>query len=107
MTNAVLMSFRYSIILDESPTTPTSAVELAVDLNAIHVINSHNFQRCITALWRGYYHIQYYEDDRLIVGPYKNLTSRYFRDHFDIERIRGNISLISYLTSSSALSEPC
>jgi len=79
----------YSIILDGSPTTPASAVELAVDSHAIHVINAHNFQRCINALWRGYYHIQYYEDDRLIVGPYRYLTSRNFRDHFDTERMRG------------------
>jgi hypothetical protein len=81
--------FRYSILLNGGVTNPTSAVELAVDFHAIRVINAHNFQRCIIALWRGYYHIQYYEDSRLIVGPYKHLISRHFRDHFDTQRIKG------------------
>jgi hypothetical protein len=85
---------RYSLLLDGEQTNPTSAVELAVDFHAIHVINAHNFQRCITALWRGYYHIQYYGDDRVVVGPYKNLTSRHFRDHFEIERIKGTTPLL-------------
>jgi hypothetical protein len=85
-----LIIYRYSIILNGAPTAPTSAVELAVDSHAIRVISAHNFQHCINALWRGYYHIQYYENDTLIVGPYRNLTSTHFIDHFDIERIKGS-----------------
>jgi hypothetical protein len=80
---------RYSILQDGGVTVPTSAVELAIDIHAIRVINAHNFQRCITALWRGFYHVQYYEDDRLIVGPYRHITSQHFRDHFDTQRIKG------------------
>lgn len=86
-----LVKYRYSILLNGRATSPTSAVELAVDFHAIRVINAHNFQRCINALWRGYYHIQYYEDSRLIVGPYRYLISRHFRDHFDAQRIKGAI----------------
>ena len=74
-------------------------MELAVDFHAIRVMNAHNFQRCIKALWKGYYHIQYYEDDRLIVGPYKNLTSRSFRDHFDVQRMRG-MPILAYIKLS-------
>jgi hypothetical protein len=80
---------RYSVILNDKVVSPASAVEMAIDFHAIRVINAHNFQRCIIALWRGYYHIQYYYDDRLIVGPYRYLTSQRFRDHFDTERIKG------------------
>jgi hypothetical protein len=71
------------------PTDPTSAVEFAVDLHAITVIAANNYQRCITALWRGYYNVQYYDDDRLIFGEYKYLTSTRFSDHFDTQRIKG------------------
>ena len=72
------------------PTDPTSAVEFAVDLHATEVVSANNFQRCISALWMGYYNVQYYEDDRLTFGQYEHLTSRDFSDHFDTQRIKGN-----------------
>ena len=84
-----LIAIRYSVILNGNVVSPASAVEMAVDFHVIRVINTHNFQRCIIALWRGYYHIQYYYDDSLIVGPYKYLTSQRIADHFDTERIKG------------------
>src|SRR5271170_2914437 len=71
------------------PTDPVSAVEFAVDLHATTVIAASNYQRCITALWRGYYNVQYYDDDRLTFGEYEYLTSRKFSDHFDTQRIKG------------------
>ena len=77
------------MILNGNAVNPASAVEMAVDFHVIHVINALNFQRCIIALWRGYYHIQYYYDNSLIVGPYKYLTSQCITDHFDTERIKG------------------
>ena len=73
-------------------TDPTSAVEFAVDLHATEVISANNYQRCITALWRGYYNVQYYEDDRLTFGEYKHLVSQSFSDHFDTQRIKGTIA---------------
>lgn len=72
-----------------SPTDPVSAIEFAVDLHATPVIAANNYQRCITALWRGYYNVQYSDDDRLIFGEYEYLTSRRFGDHFDVQRIKG------------------
>ena len=71
------------------PTNPVSAVEFAVDLHAIQVIAANNYQRCITALWRGYYNVQYFQDGRLTFGEYEYLTSRNFSDHFDTQRIKG------------------
>jgi hypothetical protein len=79
---------------DGNATVPTSAVELAADLHIIRVIAATNFQRCVTALWRGYYSIQYYDDNRLIVGQYKYLTSQHFRQHFDTQRIKGTLFLV-------------
>lgn len=79
----------YSILRNGKPTDPVSAVEFAVDLHAISVIAANNYQRCITALWRGYYNVQYSEDDRLIFGEYEYLASRSFLDHFDTQRIKG------------------
>jgi hypothetical protein len=81
--------FRYSIMQNGNATVPTSAVELAVDFHVIRVIAATNFQRCVNALWRGYYSIQYYNDNRLIVGQYKYLTSQRFRQHFDTQRVKG------------------
>lgn len=75
--------------------TPTSAVELAVDLHAVRVIATHNFQRCITALWKGYYHIKYYggAHSRLLFAPYPNLMSPSFLAHFDPQRMKGVYAL--------------
>src|SRR5208282_3163089 len=80
---------RYSIMQNGKPTDPVSAVEFAVDLHATAVIAASNYQRCITALWRGYYNVQYSDDDRLTFGEYEYLTSRKFSDHFDSQRIKG------------------
>jgi hypothetical protein len=88
------------VILNGNAVNPASAVEMAVDFHVIHVINALNFQRCIIALWRGYYHIQYYYDNSLIVGPYKYLTSPRITDHFDTERIKGLITLLTKISTS-------
>ena len=84
-----LTNQRYSILQNGKATDPVSAIEFAVDLHATNVISANNYQRCITALWRGYYNIQYSEDDRLIFAEYEHLNSRRFVDHFDIQRIKG------------------
>ena len=83
------------MILNGNVVSPASAVEMAVDFHVIRVINAHNFQRCIIALWRGYYHIQYYYDNSLILGPYNYLTSQRLTDHFDTERIKGTTPLLT------------
>jgi len=74
---------------DGEPTDPASAVELAVDLHATRVIAANNYQKCINALWRGYYNVQYSDNDRLTFDKYRYLTSHNFRDHFDTQRIKG------------------
>ena len=85
------------------PTDPTSSVEFAVDLHATEVVSSNNFQKCINALWMGYYNVQYYEDDRLIFGQYEYLTSREFIDHFDTQRIKGADTISDFADNSSTL----
>jgi len=71
------------------PTDPVSAVEFAVDVHATRVISANNYQRCMNALWRGYYNVQYTDDDRLTFGEYEYLSSTNFIDHFDTQRIKG------------------
>ena len=87
------------------PTDPVSAVEFAVDLHATQVIAANNYQRCINALWRGYYNVQYYEDDRLTFGEYEYLTSQNFRDHFDTQRIKGSFPQGAQVNNSAEVSE--
>ena len=70
-----------------------SAVELAIDIHAIRVIATNNFQRCIKAIWGGYYTIQYHDDGRLAFGQYQYLLSQRFIDHFDPQRMKGTLSL--------------
>jgi len=84
-------------------TDPTSSVEFAVDLHATEVVSSNNFQRCVNALWMGYYNVQYYEDDRLTFGEYDYLTSRNFADHFDTQRIKGNPPRVDEADDSSTI----
>jgi hypothetical protein len=69
-----------------------SAVELAMDTHAIRVIATNNYQHCITAIWRGYYTIQYDDEGRLAFGQYENLLSKRCIDHFDPQRMKGIMS---------------
>jgi hypothetical protein len=87
----VRVDCRYSIVVNGEKTTPTSAVELAVDLHAVRVIATHNFQRCLNAIWRGYFLLQYYggANARLVFAPYPNLMSPSFIAHFDPQRMKG------------------
>ena len=71
-----------------------SAVELAIDIHAIRVIATNNYQRCIKAIWRGYYTIQYDDEGRLAFGQYQHLLSPHFIDHFDPQRMKGTLSLL-------------
>lgn len=70
-----------------------SAIELAIDIHAIRVIATHNYQQCIQAIWSGYYTIQYDDEGRLAFGRYQPLLSRRFIDHFDPQRMKGYGSL--------------
>jgi hypothetical protein len=80
---------RYSILVNGEKTKPASAVELAADLHAIHVIGTHNFQQVIRALWKGAYTIQYGYGNRLAFAPYSYILSESFIDHFDPQRMNG------------------
>ena len=66
-----------------------SAIELAADLHAVKIIATHNYQQCITAIWRGYYTIQYHDDGRLSFRQYEHHLSSRFTDHYDAERMKG------------------
>jgi len=86
------------------PTDPVSAVEFAVDVHATRVISANNYQRCMNALWRGYYNVQYTDDDRLTFGEYEYLSSTNFGDHFDTQRIKGTpLSLLRSLVGERRL----
>ena len=85
----VLTKCSYSILQDGSHIPPMSAVELAIDTHAIRVIATNNYQHCISAIWRGYYTIQYDDEGRLAFGQYGNLLSRRWTDHFDPQRMKG------------------
>lgn len=96
---------RYSTVLKGKPTVPMSVVERAVDAHIIHVINAPNFQRCITAIWRGHIQIYYYPDNTLATTPYRHLTSTAFWDHFDTRRMRGITFLDRLIYVSPLVSE--
>ena len=82
--------------MDGNPTPRISAIELAVDLHAVKVIGTHNYQQCITAIWRGYYTIQYHDDGRLSFRQYEHQLSTRFMDHFDPERMKGSVPVGLY-----------
>ena len=84
-----IKSYRYSILQNGGITPPTSALELASDVNALRVVTTNNYQQLIKALWRGYYTIGYNDNGSLAFEQYQYLTSERFRDHFDVQRIRG------------------
>lgn len=86
---AQLLLQRYSILQNGERSRPMSAVELAIDVHAIRVIATNNYQKCIKAIWKGYYTIQYDEDGRLSFQQYPYLLSRRIMAHLDTERLKG------------------
>ena len=102
----VFTNRRYSILQDGTHIPAMSAVELAMDTHAIRVIATSNYQHCITAIWRGYYTIQYDDEGRLAFGQYEYLLSRRCVDHFDPQRMKGIVSRWSLIKSSTLPESP-
>src|SRR5579862_7173815 len=74
-SSGMFANVRYTNVANGKHTVPTSVVERAVDFDMIHVLGSHNFQRCISAIWRGNVQIQYFEDNSHIAIPYRHIAS--------------------------------
>ncbi|KAI9868839.1 MAG: hypothetical protein M1813_004690 [Trichoglossum hirsutum] len=80
---------RYSIIHGGEETTPSNAIERAVDLHALRIISSSGYQKCISYLWRGWM-IQSEEDPTVFV-PYKNKVDTNYWTHFNPNRMRAPV----------------
>ncbi|EMG47213.1 YVC1 Calcium channel YVC1 [Candida maltosa Xu316] len=81
-----MLCHRYTIYINGADATPTSALELAVDMHSTIVIGSSGYQRCIKWLWRGWI-IQSSSDPHSYV-LYKGISSQSIRTHFDPARIK-------------------
>lgn len=81
-----------------------SAVELAIDVHAIRVIATNNYQQCIRAIWHGFYTVQHNDGGRLAFAEYPLLLSRRILDHFDPQRMKGTHSQ-PHSDGSSAIPE--
>lgn len=77
---------RYTIVLNEEVTSPTSALELAVDKHSIVIISSSGYQRCMKWLWRGWI-IQARSDPQTYI-MYKDVNNSRFLSHFNPNRIK-------------------
>ncbi|KAF2200679.1 hypothetical protein GQ43DRAFT_395878 [Delitschia confertaspora ATCC 74209] len=77
---------RYSILIDGEDSTPSNAIERAVDMHALRVIGSSGYQRCISYLWRGW--IIQDDDDPSRFIDYKQKTNTNYWVHFDPDRMR-------------------
>ncbi|KAF1835905.1 hypothetical protein BDW02DRAFT_567521 [Decorospora gaudefroyi] len=77
---------RYSTLVDGEASTPTNAVEKAVDLHAVTVIGASGYQKCISYLWRGWL-VQDDEDPSRFV-TFDNKTNTSYWAHLDPDRMR-------------------
>lgn len=77
---------RYSILVDNEPTTPANVVEKAVDLHALRIIGSSGYQKTISYLWRGW--LVQDDDDPVRFVPYDGKTNISFWAHLDPDRMR-------------------
>ncbi|KAI5781481.1 hypothetical protein EDC01DRAFT_752425 [Geopyxis carbonaria] len=77
---------RYSIVKNGEESSPSSAVEKAIDLHATRVIGSSGFQKCINYLWRGW--VVQDLDDPMKFVEYKQVANKSFWAHFDHDRLR-------------------
>lgn len=77
---------RYSVLLDNEPTTPVNVIEKAVDLHAVRVIGSSGYQKCIAYLWRGW--LVQDEDDPSVFVDYHDKDNCSFIVHMDPDRMR-------------------
>lgn len=81
-----ILTHRYLVYVNEENLTPTSALELAVDMHSTVVIGSSGYQRCVKWLWRGWV-IQSPDDVHSYV-LYKDVASHSIRKHFDPARVK-------------------
>lgn len=77
---------RYTICENDEDSEPANAIELASDMHCTTVIGSGGFQRCLTWLWRGWI-IQNRKDPTTFIKD-ESISSPYFIEHFEPERIK-------------------
>lgn len=77
---------RYSIFHHGEESTPVNVIERAVDLHALRIIGSSGYQKCITYLWRGWYHQDEKDPSKFI--EYRERANTNYWVHLSPDRIR-------------------
>jgi len=80
---------RFSILKNGHETTPTNAIEKAIDLHATRVIGSSGYQKCITYLWRGWL-VQDPQDPSRFTD-YKDVANKSYWAHFQHDRMQAPV----------------
>lgn len=80
---------RYSFYADGEESSPVNVIERSVDLQALRVIGSSGYQKCIKYLWNGWYCQQ--EGNPTNFVEYHNRDSVHFWTHFHPDRIRAPV----------------
>lgn len=83
------MSSRFRWIeADGDLSAPASALEIAIDHNAIHFLSSAEAQYVVQALWTGELVPHYGEQDDIEYVPYHHAGSASFWDHLNVHRLQ-------------------
>lgn len=80
---------RFSILKNGEETTPTNAIEKAIDLHATRVIGSSGYQKCITYLWKGWLVQDSVDASRFT--NYKDVANKSYWAHFQHNRMRAPV----------------
>ncbi|KAJ9120472.1 hypothetical protein QFC24_005145 [Naganishia onofrii] len=83
-----VMSTRYRYReADGDESSPVSALETAVDQDAIIFLSSSEAQHVINSLWRGEWIQDYHANDQIDYQPYDKQNSKSFWDHLNPHRL--------------------
>lgn len=77
---------RYSIFHHGQETSPVNVIERAADVHALRIIGSSGYQKCITYLWRGWYHQDEKDPSQFI--EYRDRANTNYWVHLSPDRIR-------------------
>ncbi|KAH8809138.1 hypothetical protein F5884DRAFT_794587 [Xylogone sp. PMI_703] len=80
---------RYSILVNNEPTSPANVVERAVDQHALLVMGSSGYQKVVSYLWRGW--LIQDENDPSNFVDYKKRGDVYYWHHVDPDRMRAPV----------------
>ncbi|KAF8423098.1 hypothetical protein EV426DRAFT_603846 [Tirmania nivea] len=80
---------RFSFLKNGEETTPTNAIEKAIDLHATRVIGSSGYQKCIKYLWKGWL-VQDSKDPSRFTS-YKDVANKSYWAHFQHGRMRAPV----------------